>query len=226
MLIHKPLIFQQESSTRPCADDRYERTGQNSWGFWSPRLERATLSILPQSIPPSKVTSSPDLIHEERDTSDARGTAVIQQKGMNTGRCEELALLQSVTPALKKRATKRKSVDWGVILPHSMPTVSSENASIQLYTFQCEILLQTQKREELRLGHFWDHSLQEIGITPMLIFCEAQNQYTFLLTIMNEQPRFTGHSRKSPNTKGRNKQQLSPQTAEETVCREQENTLK
>ena len=85
MLIHKPLIFQQESSTRPCADDRYERTGQNSWGFWSPRLERATLSILPQSIPQSKVTSSPDLIHEERDTSGAKGTAVTQQKGMNTG---------------------------------------------------------------------------------------------------------------------------------------------
>lgn len=108
---------------------------------------------LPQSIPPSKVTSSPDLIHEERDTSDMRGTAVIQQRGMNTGRCEELALLQSVTPALKKkRATKRKSVDWGVILPHSMPTVSSENASIQLYTFQCEILLQTQKR--IKTGTF------------------------------------------------------------------------
>ena len=107
-----------------------------------------------------------------------------------------------------------------------MPTLSSENVSIQLYTFQCEILLQTQKREELRLGHFWDHSRQEIGITPMLIFCEAQNQYTFLLTIMNEQPRLTRHSRKSPNTKGRNKQQLFPKKAEETVSREQKKTLK
>lgn len=83
------------------------------WGFWSPRLERATLSILPQSIPPSKVTSSPDLIHEERDTSDMRGTAVIQQRGMNTGRCEELALVQSVTPALKRGTLQQKSVDWG-----------------------------------------------------------------------------------------------------------------
>lgn len=221
MLIHKPLIFQQESSTRPCADDRYERPGQNSWGFWSPRLERATLSILPQSIPQSEVTSSPDLIHGERHLWGER-TCSHTAKGMNTGRCEELALLlQSVTPVLKKRAMKWKSADWGVILPHPMPTFSSENASIRLHTFQCEILLQTQKREELRLGHFWDHSRQEIGITPMLIFCDAQINIPFYLQLWMNNLR-------SPDIQGNrwNKQQLFPQKAEETVSREQKKTLK
>ena len=42
---------------------------------------------------------------------------------------------------------------------------------------------------------------------------------------MNEQPRLTRHSRKSPNTKGRNKQQLFPKKAEETVSREQDTFL-
>lgn len=143
-------------------------------------------------------------------------------KGMNTGRWEELALLlQSVTPVLKKRAMKWKSADWGVILPHCMPTFSSENASIRLHTFQCEILLQTQKREELRLGHFWDHSRQEIGITPMLIFCDAQINIPFYLQLWMNNLR-------SPDIQGNrwNKQQLFPQKAEETVSREQKKTLK
>lgn len=50
-----------------------------------PRLERATLSILPQSIPQSEVTGSPDLLHGERDTSEVRGTAVIQQRAWIQG---------------------------------------------------------------------------------------------------------------------------------------------
>lgn len=133
-----------------------------------------------------------------------RGTTESYSKG-HIERCEILALLlQSLTSVLKKRVS------------HETPTFP---AHIQLWDHWHPTLylphglksspekVRDLREKKLRFRYLADPLPWEIWLTLLLIFCEAQHQYIFSvsLMIMNKQPRLTRQLRKS-NTKGRNKQ--------------------